>query len=62
MDDIEWGNLDGDLQDKWRDTARENLVLSGRLPLSDEAWTNDRFIFLIEDKARDMYERSLLAK
>lgn len=62
MNDIEWGELDEESQVKWRETAHEYLFLNGWLPLSDEAWANDAYIYLIESRARDMYESSLTKK
>lgn len=57
-----FSDLASNEQDKWLDIATEWLVEHGHLPLTEEVWTDDKYLDRIYDKANDLWEESLTPK
>jgi hypothetical protein len=53
--DEEFNELDSDTFDQYIERARNYLIDSMRLPLSDGAWTSDKYADMIYDKAEEMF-------
>lgn len=51
-------NLDPESFDKLIELATNYLIDAVRIPLSDDAWTSDKYADMIYDKAKELYEEN----
>lgn len=51
-------NLDPEAFDKFIELATNHLIDAVQIPLSDDAWTSDRYTDMIYNKAKELYEES----
>lgn len=62
MTTTQFHDLPSNEHENWLITATELLIDSGHLPLSEDAWTNDKYADIIHDKAVELWEESLATK
>lgn len=56
MNKLTFENLDPDSFEEYIEKATNYLIDAVRIPLSDDAWTSEKYEDMIYDKAKEMFE------